>query len=57
MKKKIAVLTASVLLAAVWTRRCFKSSGNTWDGSEKQHLRGSDDLSCAESANGTIRLN
>ena len=44
MKKKIAVLTASVLLAAVWTAGCFKSSGNTWDGSENS-IYVADDLS------------
>ena len=44
MKKKIAVLTASVLLAAVWIAGCFKSSGNTWDGSENS-IYVADDLS------------
>ena len=44
MKKKIAVLTASVLLAAVCTAGCFKSSGNTWDGSENS-IYVADDLS------------
>ncbi len=34
MKKKTAVLAASVLLAAVWTAGCSGSSGGTWDGSE-----------------------
>lgn len=44
MKKKIAVLTASVLLAAVWTAGCSGSSGSTWDGSENS-IYVADDLS------------
>lgn len=44
MKKKIAVLTASVLLAAVWTAGCSGGSGSTWDASENS-IYVADDLS------------
>ena len=44
MKKNIAVLTASALLAAVWTAGCSAGSGKTWDGSENS-IYVADDLS------------
>ena len=44
MKKNIAVLTASALLAAVWTAGCSGASGKAWDGSENS-IYVADDLS------------
>ena len=44
MKKKIAVLTAAVLFAAVCTAGCSRSSGQSWDGSENS-IYVADDLS------------
>ena len=44
MKKKIAVLTAAVLFAAVCTAGCTRSSGQSWDGSENS-IYVADDLS------------
>ena len=44
MKKNITVLTASVLLAAVWTAGCSGTSGKAWDGSENS-IYVADDLS------------
>lgn len=44
MKKNITVLTASVLLAAVWTVGCSGTSGKAWDGSENS-IYVADDLS------------
>ena len=44
MKKKIAVLTAAVLFAAVCTAGCSRPSGQSWDGSENS-IYVADDLS------------
>ncbi len=44
MKKKKAVLTAAVLLAAVWSAACSRSAGKAWDASENS-IYVADDLS------------